>query len=101
MKRMPLVSPDSIARHALAPRIDNLLTRLEREAKQLDFYAGERVLLAIECLHRGVCTLGGDAIQYAEQTLDAPWEEQGSFSHSYSTRILRHRLELARHATGV
>ena len=41
---------DRNADNALALRIDRLPTRLEREVKELDFNAGERILPAIECL---------------------------------------------------
>jgi hypothetical protein len=59
---MSFASPDITAPHALALRIDRLLTRLEREGKHLDPYAAERVQLAIEFLLQDVSTLGGDAI---------------------------------------
>lgn len=98
---MNLAPSHPAASRALSLRIDRVLARLAQEAKQFDPYAAERVQLAIDCLDAGAIARGEDAIQYAERAIERPWEQQANLPNSLSTKILRHRLEIARRAAGV
>jgi len=97
---MSFVPADMDTGRALVSRIDRLLARLEREEKNLDAFAAERVKLAIDCLYYRTYAIARDSLVYAEQAADAPWGAEGPISRTLTTKLLRRRFELTRREIG-